>query len=144
VRRALSLGAVAVGVVFALSACSQQSGQNLARQACTHVNQSVHDFELSSRPGLSAVLVAQLRTKADAELRAALPLAAQANSDDGSWNSLMTTISEDATVDEGHLVPALRAQCALANSNVNVNPQNSNPQNSTPQTSTPQNVNPEG
>ena len=29
----------------------------------------------------------------------------------------------DRTVDEGHLVPALRAQCVLANSNQNVNPQ---------------------
>ena len=35
----------------------------------------------------------------------------------------MTTISEGATVDEGHLVPSLRAQCVVANSNPNVNPQ---------------------
>jgi Flp pilus assembly protein TadD len=135
VRRALSLGGVAVGIALTLSACSQQSGQDLARQACVHVNESVHDYELSlsTRPGMTAALVAQLRSKADAELRAALPLAAQANSDDGSWNSLMTTISEDATVDEAHLVPALKAQCALANSNPNVNPQNVNPQNVNPQ-----------
>ena len=36
----------------------------------------------------------------------------------------MTTISEGATVDEGHLVPALRAQCVVADTNPNVNPQN--------------------
>ena len=35
----------------------------------------------------------------------------------------MTTISEGATVDEGHLVPSLRAQCVVANTNPNVNPQ---------------------
>ena len=67
----------------------------------------------------------------------ALPLAAAANSDDGSWNSLMTTISEGATVDEGHLVPSLRAQCVVADANQNVNPQ------SPTGNSTPQNVNPE-
>ena len=66
---------------------------------------------------------AHLQTKADQQLRAALPLAAAANSDDGSWNSLMTTISEIATVDEGHLVPSLQAQCVVADSNQNVNPQ---------------------
>jgi hypothetical protein len=38
----------------------------------------------------------------------------------------MTTISEIETVDEGHLVPSLRAQCVVANSNQNVNPQNPN------------------
>ena len=138
-RRARTLGAVAVGVTLTLSACSQQSGRDLARQACVHVNRSVRDFAASQVPGTSASLIAQLRSKADAELRAALPLAAQANSDDGSWNSLMTTLSEDATVDEAHLVPALKAQCALANANPNVNPQNVNPQNVNPQ-----NVNPEG
>ncbi len=76
-------------------------------------------------------------------------MAAAANSDDGSWNALMTTISEGATVDEGHLVPSLRAQCVVANANQNVNPQspggnsgNSGNGGSTSST-TPQNVNPE-
>ena len=78
-----------------------------------------------------------------------LPLAAAANSDDGSWNALMTTISEGATVDEGHLVPSLRAQCVVANANPNVNPQTNsgNSGNSgnggNPTSTTPQNVNPE-
>ena len=53
----------------------------------------------------------------------------------------MTTISEIAVVDEGHLVPALRAQCVVADANPNVNPQN--PGNSgNGGTTTPQNVNP--
>ena len=88
-----------------------------------HVHHSVADYTESIRPGLSATTVASLRTKADSQLRAALPLAAAANSDDGSWNSLMTTISESATVDEGHLLPSLEAQCAVADTNINVNPQ---------------------
>jgi len=122
--------------VVGLSACSDQGGQALAQQACVHVNRSVADYLRSVRAGTPAATVALLQKEADQELRAALPLAAQANSDDGSWNSLMTTISEGATVDEGHLVPSLRAQCVVADSNQNVNPQ-------TPGAgTTPQNVNP--
>ena len=73
--------------------------------------------------GTSPAQAARLQRQATAELRTALPLAAAANSDDGSWNSLMTTISEVATVDESHLVPSLRAQCVVADTNQNVNPQ---------------------
>jgi hypothetical protein len=111
--------------MLTFSACSgQQSGLDMARQACVHVKRSVHDYELSTQPATSSANVGLLRTEADAQLRAALPLAADANSDDGSWNSLMTTISESATVDEAHLIPALKGQCDLADSNVNVNPEN--------------------
>jgi hypothetical protein len=95
---------------------------DLARQACVHVSLSVRYFELSTKPGTAATIVRNLRTKADAELRAALPLAAAATSDDGSLNALMTTISESSTVDEAHLVPALKGQCAAVTTNVNVNP----------------------
>jgi len=122
--------------VVGLSACSDQGGQALAQQACVHVNRSVQDYLRSVRVGTPPATVALLQKDADQELRTALPLAAQANSDDGSWNSLMTTISEGATVDEGHLVPSLRAQCVVADSNPNVNPQS--PGSGT----TPQNVNP--
>ncbi|MGP0032607.1 MAG: hypothetical protein ACLPVF_19150 [Acidimicrobiales bacterium] len=138
-RRLLALGAVALGATLGLSACSQQSGLNLARQACVHVNSSLHDYALSLRPGTSAAVVVDLQNQANAELRAALPLAAAATSDDGSWNSLMTTLSESAWVDEPHLIPALRAQCIAADTNPNVNPQNPE----APGT-TPQNVNPQG
>jgi hypothetical protein len=113
------------GVV--LSACdSSGGGQALAQQACVHVRHSLSDFSRSTVAGTPAGTAARLQDEAAQELRAALPLAAAANSDDGSWNSLMTVISEGATVDESHLVPSLRAQCAVANSanqNANVNPQ---------------------
>jgi hypothetical protein len=111
-------------VPVALAACaSTQDGQALARQACVHVNRSVTDWVDSQRAGTPAATVAQLQQRAEQELRQALPLAAAANSDDGTWNSLMTSISEIETVDEGHLVPALHAACAQADSNQNVNPQ---------------------
>ncbi|MGD0747360.1 MAG: hypothetical protein ABSB68_06080 [Acidimicrobiales bacterium] len=121
--RALATALAVAGAAVGLSACSSQGGQGLAQQACVHVNRSVDDYLRSVRAGTAATTVAQLQKEADQQLRAALPLAAQANSDDGSWNSLMTTISEGATVDEGHLVPSLRAQCVVADSNQNVNPQ---------------------
>ncbi len=134
--RALATALAVAGAVVGLSACSNQGGQALAQQACVHVNRSVQDYLRSVRVGTPPATVALLQKEADQELRTALPLAAQANSDDGSWNSLMTTISEGATVDEAHLVPSLRAQCVVADSNPNVNPQS--PGSGT----TPQNVNP--
>jgi hypothetical protein len=110
-----------------LAACSSvQDGQALAQQACVHVNRSVADWVNSERAGTPGTTVAALQQRAEQQLRLALPLAAAANSDDGSWNSLMTTISEIDTVDLGRLVPALRAQCVVADSNENVNPQNPN------------------
>jgi hypothetical protein len=86
------------------------------------VKLSVRYYEDSTKANVSVANAARLRTKADAELRAALPLAAQANSADGSMNALMTTISESATIDEGHLLPSLKGQCATVDTNVNVNP----------------------
>jgi hypothetical protein len=118
---------MAVGVVaapLALAACtSGGDAQALAQQACVHVHRSVAEWVDSQRAGTSAVTAASLQRQAEGQLRLALPLAAAANSDDGSWNSLMTTISEIATVDEGHLVPALQASCGAAETNPNVNPQ---------------------
>jgi hypothetical protein len=112
---------MAVSSMLLLSAC-WDSGEDLARQACVHVNRSVRYFEASAKPNVPPPVASRLRRQASTELRAALPLAAQANSADGSMNSLMTTISEGATVDEAHLVPALKGQCAQVDTNVNVNP----------------------
>ena len=142
--RPLALAVVVAGAVVGLSACSTTSGQDLARQACVHVERSVRAWEQSTRAGTTAAEAARLQTQAASELRSALPLAAMANSNDGSWNSLMTTISEGATVDESHLVPALKAQCVVANTVQNVNPQSpGNPQSpNTPNTPNTQNVNP--
>jgi hypothetical protein len=130
VRRALPLGrrslvalsAAAVCAALGLSGCGQ-SGQSLAQQACVHVTRSVRYFERSTKAGLPSGEAAAFRTKADSELRAAMPLAADAAAADGNLNALMTTVSEGATVDESHLVPALKGQCAFVNTNVNVNPE---------------------
>jgi hypothetical protein len=115
--------AAVVAGALGLSACGTQGGQALAQQACVHVHRSVAAYERATRAGTPAADVSQLQKQAAEELRLALPLAAAANSDDGSWNSLMTTISESSWVDEGHLVPALDAQCVVADSNQDENPQ---------------------
>jgi hypothetical protein len=144
VRRARTLaglGAAAVGAALTLSGCGGPGGQELARQACVHVNRSLHDFTLAAASTTAASTAATLRTAADRELRLALPLAAQANSADGSWNSLMTAISEINTVDEGHLMPSLKAQCKVADTNLNVNPAGGNTNTNTGNTA---NVNPQG
>jgi hypothetical protein len=122
-RRAWGAAGAAALMALVLSGCGGGGGQALAQQACVHVKQSLHDYSLSNVAGTPSSTVADLRVRADDELRQALPLAAAANSADGSWNALMTTISESATVDMPHLEPALRAQCVVADANVNVNPQ---------------------
>ena len=113
--------ALVAGLAVLLSSCGQ-SGQDLAQQACAHVHRSVRDYTLSVHPGTPAATAGLLQKKAETELRLALPLAAAANSKDGSWNSLMTAISESATIDEAHLIPSLTAQCVVADTNQNVNP----------------------
>jgi hypothetical protein len=141
----LAVVAFVAGGAFALSACSSQGGQALAQQACVHVHRSVAAYESSTKAGTPTATVAGLQKRAAQELRLALPLAAAANSDDGSWNSLMTTISESSWVDEAHLVPALVAQCVVADSNQNLNPQaptSSGGNRGATTTTVPQNVNP--
>jgi len=141
--RVVAVVALSAGAALGLSACSSQGGQGLAQQACVHVKLSVADYQRAENPTTSTAAAERLQKEADQELRDALPLAAAANYADGSWNSLMTTISEGANVDEGHLVPALRAQCVVANSNPNVNPQSPSSNSGSANTTQPQNVNPE-
>jgi hypothetical protein len=121
-RSKLVGAALTVGAVLGLTACGGGGGQSLAQQACVHVHRSVVDYRASIVPGTPATKAASLLEEADNQLRSALPLAAKANSADGTWNSLMSAIAEISTVDEGHLVASLDAQCAVADANPNVNP----------------------
>ena len=109
------MGAVAVTAIV-LSACGDQSGVALARQACGRVHSSIVAYEAGIHATSHATMIRDLR-KANDDLQAAEPLAAAATSADGQWNALMTTLNEVGQVDEGHLISALQAQCAVANSN---------------------------
>ena len=110
--------ALAVGVVASLTAllsgCSQQDALALARQACGHVARSVRLYDEGVTSPVRATARQDLQA-ANNQLQDAEPLAAAATSDNGEWNALMTTLQEIGRVDEGHLLVALKAQCAVAN-----------------------------
>ncbi len=113
-----------IGVVtgsLLLASCSQQSALDLAKKACSDVHQSIDAYEQGVRTTSSSARAHDLQF-ATIELQKAEPLAASATSSDGQWNALMTTLSELGQVDEGHLIPALQAQCSVAERNSNYQP----------------------
>jgi hypothetical protein len=116
-RRAAVASVVVAGVALSLvlSACSG-SGDTLAREACVHVKESISLYTAAEHSS-DAARAASERTRAVEQLETALPLAAQANSADPQWNPLMTTLQEIGRNSEAHLIDALRAQCALADTN---------------------------
>jgi hypothetical protein len=100
---------VTIGAVL-LGGCGNGDGLALARQACSHVAASIRYYNQAQRTTDVRQAANDLQQATD-QLSAALPLAARANSDDGNWNDLMTSIQEMGRVDEGHLIPALRSAC---------------------------------
>ncbi len=98
-----------------LAGCGAQAGVAEARQACVYVKSSIGLYERAQHDpggGQAGALLA----RAAADLEAAVPLAAGANTANPMFNPLMTTLQEADRVDEGHLLTALRAQCAMADS----------------------------
>ena len=105
--------AFAIGLGTVLSACGGDDGTALARQACSHINQSIvllNKAQLQPNGGDRG----SLDQRAYDQLRLALPIAAEAAYHDGQWQALMTTVSESNRVSETVLEPALVAQCAQA------------------------------
>lgn len=109
-RVALAAGTGALVLAVTLSACGD-AGLTLAREACVHVKTSLRLYAASQTETSAA---AGDRIRAIEQLEVALPLAAQATSDDPQWNPLMTTLQEIGRNSEANLVAALRAQCAQA------------------------------
>lgn len=112
-RRLAGIAAI-VAVGIGLAGCAN-SGESLARQACGHVNRSIAFLKEASHES-SQARASSLEEDAEAELRTALPIAAEAAYDDGQWQALMTTLSESNRVAPTMLVPALTQQCAQAES----------------------------
>jgi hypothetical protein len=106
--------AVVAGLGTALSACGT-SGTGLAQQACSHVNLSISLLSRAEHQP-DARLSAALRQRAYMQLRAALPIAAEAAYKDGQYQALMTTVAESSRVSESTLETALEAQCQAADS----------------------------
>jgi hypothetical protein len=99
-------------LAFTLSACSSSEGINDARQACRQVDRSIATYR-SATPSMTQTQQSAIVGKAQAQLLAALSMAAAATSADGSFNALMTTIGEGSRVPEDLLIPALQAQCKV-------------------------------
>ncbi|HVX20278.1 MAG TPA: hypothetical protein VHB02_02910 [Acidimicrobiales bacterium] len=113
-RRALAAPALVAlaSLSLVLSSCGND-GLRLARQACGYVTTSIRLYSAAEHDPDPAKAAA-LRTRATVALEKALPLAAQANSADGQWNPLMTTLQEVGRNSEANLVTALKRQCAQA------------------------------
>jgi len=111
-RGAWSAVPVIIAVGAFAGACGTPSADALAQRACAHVDRSLHLYHEAQQTHDPRQALAW-RNRALDELRAALPLAAQAtSSSNGQWVALETTISESARVDEGELLVALRQECA--------------------------------
>jgi hypothetical protein len=118
-RSGLASGLLLAAITGALlSACGGGQNSSEGRQACADVTKSIslYDQSLSAAtPARSKTLVAA----ATAELRLALPLAASADTNDGTWQPLEATLSESNrfgsgphALNEGQLTTALSSQCA--------------------------------
>lgn len=105
---------VASGI--ALSACGSGSAVSEARTSCHYVHGALVLQAKSEAKGLSPAAKNALQGRAMAELLKGTSSAAAATSSDGSWNPLMTTISEAERVPLQDLVPALTRMCEVANS----------------------------
>jgi hypothetical protein len=106
-----------VAIALAASACSNSAAIGSARAACGHIDASLRTYAKATAAGVTPQAATTLMSKAQSQLLAALPDAANATSIDGSYNSLMTTIQEADRVPEGLLVPSLRRQCQIVTSN---------------------------
>jgi hypothetical protein len=113
---------LAIGLGTVLSACGGDDGTTLARQACSHINQSIALLDKAQLLPVGSDR-GSLDQRAYDQLRLALPIAAEAAYHDGQWQALMTTVSESNRVPEATLEPALVAQCGQADqSNFNQPP----------------------
>ncbi len=102
---------VAAGLTF--SACAHSDGQSYATQACHYVQSSISNYDRAST-AQSPAEASQLRARALAELRSAMPISSLAAADDTQWQALAATLGESSRVGEGDLVHALQAQCTSA------------------------------
>jgi predicted component of type VI protein secretion system len=100
-----------------LSACGSNQTSSQGQQACADVTKSISLYNASldaTNPAAAKALAKQATT----ELRLALPLAAAADANDGTWQPLEATLSESNrfgsgdSLNEGELTTSLSAQCA--------------------------------
>jgi ABC-type phosphate/phosphonate transport system substrate-binding protein len=100
-----------------LAGCGGSGTSSLGKQACADVTKSVVLYQESVK-ATDPTTAKTLAAKATAELRLALPLAAEAASNNGTWQPLEANLSESNRITDasnslnvGTLAPALTAQC---------------------------------
>ena len=84
--------------------------RHVAGQACAHVDRALTAEHRAASAGTGQA--AHLESEALDQVRAALPLAAEAAGVDTTWQPLDATLSESNRVPLRFLLPALAAQCA--------------------------------
>ena len=101
--------ALASGGLF--TGCASQDATPLANQACAHVKRALAAEH--AMDSVSSHQAARLRSEALDQVRAALPLAAEAAGDDTTWQPLVATLSESNRVQLNYLLPTLASQCSV-------------------------------
>ena len=105
---------VVVTIFFAsitLAACGSSDGLADARRACVKVERALAIERAADAPGVPSAHQAQLHAQAMTVVLSATGDAARANSSNGSWNALMTSISQAGQVPLIYLEPTLSSQC---------------------------------
>jgi hypothetical protein len=103
----------ALALALGVSACASRNGEDLARQACTHVDRSLTLYRASEHAPTPQAAGAD-QSAAQDQLQEAEPLAATAAGEAGQFQGLMATLTQADHVPESYLVTALTAQCAAA------------------------------
>ncbi len=101
----LAAGAATVG----LASCGGGTNAD-ALAACRSLSIAFHDYAVSRHVRTPAGRAAELRL-VDARVSVAEADAAEANSQDGSYDALMTQLQQAEEVPFGGIEPALRASC---------------------------------
>lgn len=114
-RRLVVAGILSLSAL-GLSACGTGGAVDDAKASCVYVTKALALQKASQAPGLSTSEQSHLEAKALTELLKGTPQAAQATSQDGSWNPLMTTINEAERVPLKYLAASLKNMCEVANS----------------------------
>ncbi len=115
-RQRLAASGILLVASLLLASCGSGGATDQARSACKKVDRSIalyHQATATPPPTNSDAL----QNQSQALLLSALGEAARATSADGSFNALMTTLSEATRVPEGLLVPSLSRQCQVVESN---------------------------
>ena len=119
----VAAGLLAVVISGTVLAACGGGPSAVGKQACNDITKSISLYNQSLRAA-SPAAATSLSAKATADLRLALPLAADAAGNDLSWQALEATLSEtnrfsrangspnQGDLNEGDLTTALQAQCS--------------------------------